>query len=116
MFCKKGVLRKFTKFTGKHLCRPACNFIKRETLVQMLSREFCEMPKNTFFTEHLRTTGFCFKISESSNSYPLHCPNLVLVFKALNRSRREYYTSDGVIIVSVLSVDYFPYLGTSLKY
>ena len=34
----------------------ACNFIKKETLAQVLSCEFCEISKNTFFTEHLRTT------------------------------------------------------------
>ena len=67
-FIKKGVLRNFTKFTGKHLCqslffnkvaglncRPkACNFIKKETLAQVFS---CEFSKNTFFTEHLQTTA-----------------------------------------------------------
>ena len=71
---RKGVLRKFAKFTGKHLCqsfffnkvaglRPAtllkkklwhrcfpeaCNFIKKETLAQVFSCEFCELSKNTF--------------------------------------------------------------------
>ena len=30
-----------------------CNFIKKETLVQVLSSEFCEISKNTFFKEHL---------------------------------------------------------------
>ena len=34
----------------------ACNFIKKETLAQVFSCEFCEISKNTFFTEHLRTT------------------------------------------------------------
>ena len=29
------------------------NFIKNETLVQVFSCEFCEISKNTFFTEHL---------------------------------------------------------------
>ena len=57
MFCKKGVLRNFAKFTGKHLCfslffknvaDSACNFIKKETLVQLFSCEFCEI-----FSEHL---------------------------------------------------------------
>ena len=31
----------------------ACNFIKTETLAQVFSYEFCEISKNTFFTEHL---------------------------------------------------------------
>ena len=60
VFCKKVVLRKFTKFTGKHLhqslyfnnvagLRPeACNFIKIEALVQVFSCEFCEISKDIF--------------------------------------------------------------------
>ena len=64
VFCKKGVLGNFAKFTGKHLCqslffnkvaglRPAtllkkklwhtCNFIKKDTLAQVFSCEFCEI-------------------------------------------------------------------------
>ena len=45
---KKGVLKNFTKFTGKHLQGDACNFIKKETLAQVF---FCE-----FFAKFLRTT------------------------------------------------------------
>ena len=45
MFCKKRVLRNITKFTGKHLRQSLC------------SCEFCEISKNTFSTEHLRTTA-----------------------------------------------------------
>ena len=36
----------------------ACNFIKKEALAQMFSFEFCELSKNTFFTEHLWATAF----------------------------------------------------------
>ena len=58
---KKGVFINFAKFTGKHRCqslflnkvaglRPqACNFIKKETLAQLFSYEFCEIYKNTFY-------------------------------------------------------------------
>ena len=63
VFCKKGVLKNFTKFTAKHLgqslfffyiCRPqACNFIKKETLAQVFSWEFCQTFKNTFVIEDL---------------------------------------------------------------
>ena len=35
----------------------ACNFIKKEALAQVFSCEFCEIFKNTFFTEHLRMTA-----------------------------------------------------------
>ena len=48
VFCKKGVLTNFTKFTGKHLCQILCNFIKKESLVQVFFCEFCEISKNIF--------------------------------------------------------------------
>ena len=58
VFCKKGVLKNFAKFTGKHLCqsfffnkvaalRPA--ILLKKTLAQMFSCEFCEVYKSTFF-------------------------------------------------------------------
>ena len=64
---KKGFLRNFAKFVGKQLyqrlffnkvagLRPeseAYNFINKETLAQVFSCEFCEISKNTYFTEHL---------------------------------------------------------------
>ena len=34
-----------------------CNFIKKETMAQVFSCEFCEISKNAFFTEHLRATA-----------------------------------------------------------
>ena len=39
LFCQKGVLKNF------------------ESLAQVFSCEFCKISKNTFFTEHLRTTA-----------------------------------------------------------
>ena len=47
MFCIKGVLKIFTKFTGKRLCQSL--FIKKETLAQVFSCEFCEIFWSTFF-------------------------------------------------------------------
>ena len=64
---RKVVLRNFAKFIGKHLCQSlffniklqaeACIFIKKETLAQVFSCEFCEISKNIFFTEHLGATA-----------------------------------------------------------
>ena len=59
VFDKKGVLRNFIKFTGKHLCqslffnrvaglRPA--FLSKKTLVQVFSCKFCKISKNTVLT------------------------------------------------------------------
>ena len=58
VFCRKGVLGNFAKFTGKHLCQSlffnkvtgqAYSFIKKEILAQVFSCEFCEISKNTYF-------------------------------------------------------------------
>ena len=77
MFYEKSVLRNFTKFTGKHLCQslfydkaagltPATLF-KKETLAQVFSCEFCEISKNTFFTEYLLTPASIRFITTSEN-------------------------------------------------
>ena len=62
---KKVVLRNFTKFTGKQLCQSLFFDIKKEALAQVFSCEFCEISKNTFFTEHLRVIA-----SVSTSLYP----------------------------------------------
>ena len=57
VFNKKNVLGNFSKFTRKHLFQglllnevaKTCNFIEKETLEQVFSREFCEIFKNTLF-------------------------------------------------------------------
>ena len=47
-------------------CRPeACNFFKKETLAQEFSSEFCEISKNSFFTEYLWATTFTSAIENS---------------------------------------------------
>ena len=48
------VLKNFTKFAR---LRPA-NLLKRETLAQVFSCEFCKISKNTFSAEHHWTTAF----------------------------------------------------------
>ena len=60
---RKGALGNFVKFARKHLCRShfflmklqseACNYIKKETVAQLFSCEFCEISMNIVFTEHL---------------------------------------------------------------
>ena len=63
VFCTKSVLKNFAKFTGKHLCQSlffnkvaslAYDFIKKETLEQVFSGEFCDLSKNISF----RKTSF----------------------------------------------------------
>ena len=64
----------------------AWNFNKKETLTQVFSFEFCEIFKNTFFTEHLQTTASKISLgppqisaSEKKPSYNLgRLPNALL--------------------------------------
>ena len=56
VFCKKGILRNFTKSTRKYLCRSlffnkACNCIKEE---------FCEISKNTFLHRTPLVAALCY--------------------------------------------------------
>ena len=86
VFCKKGVLRNFAKFTGKHLSRKlffkkvaglACNCIKKESLTQMFSCEFCEISKNTFF---YRTPLVAASIGETTkNNISVTDPKTVII-------------------------------------
>ena len=52
---KIRVPKNCAKFTGKHLYQSL--FLKNETLAEVFFCEFCEIFKNTFFTEHLRATA-----------------------------------------------------------
>ena len=63
---RKGVLRNYAKITGKHLCQSlffnkvagrSSTLLKKKTLAQVFSCEFCEIFKNTFFTEYLWATA-----------------------------------------------------------
>ena len=74
VFCKKGVLRNFAKFTGKHLCQSLflikllalpCNFIKKETLIQVFSCEFYEISKCNFCyrTPPVAASALCLNIN-----------------------------------------------------
>ena len=54
-FNKVAVLQVWRTFANDCIC--SCLFIKKETLTQVFSCEFCKIFKNTFFTELLRTTA-----------------------------------------------------------
>ena len=53
------VPKNFAKFTGKHLCRSL--FFNKETPTQVFSCEICEIFKNTYFVENLRTAAFAIR-------------------------------------------------------
>ena len=60
MFYKIGVLKIFTKFTGKHLYGSlfleACNFVKQNSGTDVFLC-FCKILENIYFIEHLRTAA-----------------------------------------------------------
>ena len=61
VFYEKGVLRNFTKFTGKHLCQ-------RLFFNKVAGLKFCKISKNNFFTEHLSTTASIFLVISLCNN------------------------------------------------
>ena len=91
VFCKKGILRNFAKFTGKNLS---------QTLAQVFSCEFCQISKNTFYTEHPWTTASktCVKANKVTNQ------NLKLgvlvIFRGGSRGAATSKMEDFVIIVN----------------
>ena len=89
---KKGLLKNFTKFKGKHPCQSLflikllasnCNFIKKETLAQVLSCEFCEISKNIFREHFLLCLSFKNKLTNVYGS--------VLLFLIQFRETRIYF-------------------------
>ena len=99
MFYEKDVLRNFAKFTGKHLCQrlflnkvaglraKVCNFIKKKSLAQVFSCEFCEISKNTFFhrTPLVAASERCrsFSYFLLQVFFSQFCYTLILIYKQL---------------------------------
>ena len=72
MFCKKGVLTNFVKFTAKHLCQ-SLFLIKLHASTEVFSWEICKTFEITYYQEHLRTAvstnnKLLFFIRNNSNS------------------------------------------------
>ena len=77
---RKGVLRNFSTFTGKHLCqgpffnkvRPQPATLLKKRLAQVFSCEFWEIFKNTFFIKQLWATASFhgnYYVESPANSY-----------------------------------------------
>ena len=80
VFYKKGVLGYFAKFTGKHPCKSLFfnkvagltpeTLLKKETLAQVFSSEFCDNSKNSF---PYRTPRVCNLIKEEALAQVFSC-------------------------------------------
>ena len=81
-----------------------CSFIKKETLAQVFPREFCEIFKNTFFTEQLWTTASGkTKLKSSSNL-------LVLSWNGMKKLSQALFVRSGLStkgLISTTSKDLF---------
>ena len=53
VFWKKGVLRNFAKFTGKHLCQFPATLLKKRLLHRCFLVTFVKFPRTPFLTEEL---------------------------------------------------------------
>ena len=53
MFCKKDVLKNFTKFTGKHLCPKPATLLKKRLSHRCFPVNYAKFLRTPFVTEHL---------------------------------------------------------------
>ena len=67
-FYKKGVLQNFIKLTEKYMyISESLQIYQKEVPTQVFSCEICEIFKNIYFEEHMRTTS---SVSESPFQKP----------------------------------------------
>ena len=79
VFCKKAVLKKFVRFTGKHFCRSFI-FIKvagheKVTPTQVFCCEFCQSFQNVFFIEHF----WWLLLNNSESNHQINVPFLMVI-------------------------------------
>ena len=93
----------FNKVVG---LRPkACNFIKKEILAHVFSCEFCEISKNTFFTEHLWTAASLITVSENSDKISKNFPQIVVTHNIKQKLRS--WGNEKILFNNVLHVHLF---------
>ena len=76
VFCKKGVLRNFAKYTGKHLCQGLFfNKVAGLRAATLLKKRFWHMCFPVNFVKSLRTPFFFFHraplVAASSAGFPI---------------------------------------------
>ena len=100
-FFKNGALKDFVIFAEKHprwslLFKVECNFIKKETLTQVLSCEYCGIFKNSFFIECL---GWLLLLNEITTFFHLTFINTRLTSFSVKsvKSRRQGSNQKSVL-------------------
>ena len=110
VFCKKGVLKNFTKFTGKGLCQ-SLFFNKIAGLKKRLWHRcpvnFVKFLRTPFFVEHLWWLLPPF-LSNVPISYSLKAPENLWFFSVFRGYKIETFARNGLIQASpVLNADSF---------
>ena len=90
VFCKKGVLRNFAKFTGKYLCQSL--FFNK----QVFSCEFCKISENTLFYR----TPPVWLLLKVSGKLTINIPLTLVhgVITHINQQKRIYFPKVREII------------------
>ena len=122
VFCKKDVLINFAKFTGKHQLQVSCLIklqaqglyrpIKKETLTQVLSCDFCEILRTPFLTEHLRWMLLMFLQFLHHQIKRLHYKSnlqfLIMIYFLRKTGEKWFYSLPKFFIISSI-VDFKKY-------
>ena len=99
MFCNKGVLRNFAKFTGKHLCqsiffnkvaglRPA-TLLKKKLWHRCFPVNFAKFLRTPFLTEHLRWLFLLYYTFYAYDFFPMILSTRNKAFQS-NPSKKYY--------------------------
>ena len=85
--CEKSVLKNFTKFTGKNMCRSllfqACNLLKNDALTQLfVFCSFLEIFKNSLFYKTPRLAASVFYLNQFKPYVKVKCMGICCVYPA----------------------------------
>ena len=136
VFSKRGVVRIFAKLTGKHLCRVSfliklqvsdLQLIKKETLAQVFSSEFCEhlFLQNTSGGCFLKTTPRIYNLNNLSDSWyyeNTRYKNFKDNYQCLTRCYRGIWETNILffkelqdVLNKLIELDFFKRKGNPLK-
>ena len=111
---KIGVLRNFSKFTGKHLCQSLFfNTVADLRTVTLLKKDFStvvflwilQISKNTFTTEYLGTTAF-------GNTFML----IIKYFSIIDKKLSMFSMNPFLIKIIERMKNCYPHIVTYLQY
>ena len=70
MLVKKGILKNFANFIGKHLCPKSLLLYWKQTPIQVIFCEICEIFKSAFFYRTPPVAAFEKRIAEDVRNFP----------------------------------------------